>query len=90
MEKHTDVDNIIHDILTNTNSKEFYQIKYNEFSKNCPYLFNKLFEPDLDKQTLNYMLKQREKMKLNKQTEYDSSVKVGTMLVDKYVKPNLS
>ena len=84
------VEDIIYDILNNKNSKEFYQSKYYDFSSNCPYLFNKLFEDDFDKGTLQYMLNQKEKIKCNKQSEHDASVKVGTMLVDKYVKPNLN
>lgn len=86
----TETEDIIHDILNNKNSKEFFKDKYTEFASNCPHLFDKLFEKDLDRVTLNYMLNQKQKMEANKLSEHDASVKVGTLLVDKYVKPNLS
>ena len=80
---------IIDDIRTNINTQLFYSEKYPEFSKRYPTLFEKLFEQNLDLTTLRYMLNQKEKMNSNKLTEHDASVKVGTLLVDKYVKPNL-
>ena len=86
----TETEDIIHDILNNKNTKEFFRNKYSDFASNCPHLFDKLFENNLDRATLNYMLYQKQKMDSNKLTEYDASVKVGSMLVDKYVKPTLS
>tara|TARA_Y100000389_G_C17308602_1_gene436769 strand:+ start:508 stop:780 length:273 start_codon:yes stop_codon:yes gene_type:complete len=82
---------IIDDIRDNPhNSKDFYTEKYPDFSKHYPTLFEKLFDPKLDVTTLRYMLNQKEKMSSNKLSQHDASVKVGTMLVDKYVKPNLA
>jgi len=84
------IEDIIEDILSQKESKEVYTTKYEEFSKKYPTLFEKLFEPNFDKAVLRYMLNQKEKINLNKQTEHNASIKVGTMLVDKYVKPNLT
>lgn len=84
------IEDIMNDILSKKHTKEFYSDKYEEFSKTYPTLFDKLFEPDLDTSVLRYMINQMNKMNAHKQTEYDASVKVGTMLVDKFVKPNLA
>ena len=65
-------------------------MKYKEFNEKYPTLFDKLFDPNFDKAVLKYMLNQKEKIKSNKQTEHNASIKVGTMLVDKFVKPNLT
>ena len=64
--------------------------KHKEFTEKYPTLFEKLFEPNFDKNVLRYMLNQKGKINSNKQTEHNASIKVGTMLVDKYVKPNLT
>lgn len=84
------IEAIVEDILSKKEDKEGYITKYKEFSENYPTLFEKLFEPNLDKAVLRYMLNQKGKMNTNKQTEHTASIKVGTMLVDKYVKPNLT
>ena len=82
---------VIDDILINPSSlsKEEFQQKYADFFTKYPTLSEKVFDDKLDKQTLRYLLTQKSKMETNNQTEYDASVKVGSMLVDKYVKPNL-
>ena len=84
------IEDIIEDILSQKDSKEVYTTKYKEFLEKYPTLFEKLFEPNFDKAVLRYMLNQKGKMSSNKQTEHNASIKVGTMLVDKYVKPNLT
>lgn len=83
------LNDIIEDILKKKDSKESYKTKYDEFSKRYPTLFEKLFDENFDEKTLKYMLNQNEQINTNIQTEHTGSVKVGTMLVDKYVKPNL-
>ncbi len=84
------IDDIIDDILSKKDSKDVCMTKYKEFSEKYPTLFDKLFDPNFDKAVLKYMLNQKGKIQSNKQTEHNASVKVGTMLVDKYVKPNLT
>jgi hypothetical protein len=44
---------------------------------------------NFNKQQLEMMLSYRDKVKKNELSQYDASVDVGTVLVDKYVKPNL-
>lgn len=84
------IEDIIEDILNKTDSKDVYTTKYKEFAEKYPTLFEKLFEPNFDKAVLKYMLNQNGKIRSNKQTEHNASIKVGAMLVDKYVKPNLT
>ncbi|QOI90172.1 hypothetical protein QKU58_gp159 [Pyramimonas orientalis virus] len=86
----TNVYEIVEEVMLNKQPKQFYLDKYPEFSSNYPYLLNKLYEDNFDKDTLRYMLNQKQKIDANKSSEYDASVKVGTVLVDKYVKPNLN
>lgn len=83
---------ILDDIFVNPSSlsKEDFRLKYADFFTKYPTLSEKVFDPALDKQTLRYLVTQKAKMDANKQTEYDASVKVGSMLVDKYVKPTLN
>jgi hypothetical protein len=85
-----DIYAIIEEVMTDKQPKEFYVNKYPEFSEQYPYLLEKLYELNFDKDTLRYMLNQKQQMDSNKLTEHDASVKVGTVLVDKYVKPNLA
>jgi hypothetical protein len=81
--------NIIEEVMNIKESKEFYVDKYPEFARDYPHLLEKLYENNFDLETLRYMLNQKQKMDTNKLSEHDASVKVGTVLVDKYVKPNL-
>lgn len=85
-----DVKHIVNEILSTKQSKELYIEKYPDFFEHYPVLSEKIFDPSFDKSTFNYMLNQREKITENKLTEHDASVKVGTLLVDKYVKPNMT
>lgn len=80
---------IIEDIYTGNETKSYYKYKYPNFFKDFPVLSEKLFDPSFDSRTLNYMLNQLDKIKSSKLSSHDASVKVGTMLVDKYVKPQL-
>jgi len=79
---------ILADIFENPNTPEHFKEKYPDFFEMYPTLSEKVFEASFDKSTMLYMLEQKQKMEANKQTEYDSSVKVGTLLVDKFVKPD--
>lgn len=83
------IDEVINEILKDKKPKEFYDIKYPSFSKRYPTLSEKVFEKNFDINIIKYMLSQMKKMNNNKQSEKDASIKVGTLLVDKFVKPNL-
>lgn len=85
-----DVQNIVNEILKGKKTKNEYMEKYPEFFEKMPTLSQKLFEKDLDKNILKYLMNQKTKMDTDKISEYDASVKVGTILVDKYVKDKLS
>jgi hypothetical protein len=81
---------IIDEIMNIKRQKEYYVEKYPDFAKEYPHLLEKLYEENFDLDTLRYMLNQKQKMDANKLTEHEASVRVGTALVDKYVKPNLT
>lgn len=84
-----DIEEIVHEILTDKKAKNFYQEKYPEFFEKMPVLSAKLFEKDLDKDILKYLMTQKNKVDANKSSEHDASVKVGSLLVDKFVKSKL-
>lgn len=84
------INSVIHEILADehkTHSK--YLSKYPEFSSNYPTLFDKLFEPKFDKSILLNMMDQKQQIDSNLLSQHDASVKVGELLVNKYVKPLL-
>jgi hypothetical protein len=81
------IEDIVEEIIGNTESLDFYESKYPGFSSNYPVLSEKLFEKDLDKDTLKYLLNEKQKIAQNKTTQHDASIKVGSLLVDRYVKP---
>lgn len=84
------IEDVIEEIMRDKESKHFYENKYPSFSKRYPTLSNKIFEKDVDINIINYMIYQIKQMNQNKQSERNASIKVGTLLVDKFVKPNLS
>jgi hypothetical protein len=91
------VNAIIQEILDNIENKsnndkikETYAIKYPLFKQNYPTLFEKLFDPTIDKKMLNLMLEEKKNIDSNEISQHNASVKIGEVLVDKYVKPMLS
>lgn len=83
------IEDVLEEILRDKNSKEFYDEKYPSFSKRYPTLSQKVFEKDFDVNIIKFMIYQMKKMNQNKQSERNASIKVGSLLVDKFVKPNL-
>jgi hypothetical protein len=83
---------IIHIILTNPNKQTKAQFKdtYPEFFRRCPVLSEKLFDPNIDKGMLHYMLQQKQQIMEQGVTEHEASVNVGNRLVNQYVKPMLN
>ena len=82
-------------IQTETNSilKVIYEAesKYLDVIKAVPVLF---FKASVDKgafdiEQLSKLLKVRDRMQSNDMNEHDAAVSVGSLLVDKYVKPHL-
>lgn len=84
------IEDVLKEILRNKESKDFYEKKYPSFSKRYPILSEKIFEKDVDINIINYMISQMKKINQNEQSERNASIKVGSLLVDKFVKPNLS
>lgn len=74
----------------NTNLKEFAEKEFSDFNTKYPTLFRKLLEEDCDSKQLDYMLKQLENIQKGNKTQYDASVEIGQILVDKFVKPELN
>lgn len=90
------VNDIIQEILDNISEeadknelKRIYGSKYSLFKQQYPTLFEKLFDPLFDKRLLNLMLEEKTKIDLNTTSQHNASVKIGEILVDKYVKPML-
>lgn len=83
---------IIQDILTNSNqqSKTQFQVTYPDFFRRCPVLSEKLFDPNMDRGMLRYMLQQKHQIMEQGVTEHEASVNVGNRLVNQYVKPMLN
>jgi hypothetical protein len=87
------IQEILDDIENNSNKnkiKELYSIKYPLFKQNYPTLFEKLFDSTFDKKMLNLMLEEKKNIDSNEISRHNASVKIGEVLVDKYVKPMLS
>jgi hypothetical protein len=83
---------IIQSILTNPNqqSKTQFQVTYPDFFRRCPVLSEKLFDPNMDRGMLRYMLQQKQQIMEQGVTEHEASVNVGNRLVNQYVKPMLN
>lgn len=91
------INEIIQEILDNVentnNTKELqqhYAIKYPLFKKHYPTLFEKLFDTAFDKTLLNLMLEEKNNIDSNTISQHNASVKIGEVLVNKYVKPMLN
>ena len=81
---------VLNDIFDHPDiSSEVFKAKYPDFFEKYPVLSEKVFDPAVDKSTLKYMLEQKQRIESNRSSEYDASVKVGSMLVDRYVKTDL-
>ena len=83
---------IIQDILKNPHqqSKTQFQVTYPDFFRRCPVLSEKLFDPNMDRGMLRYMLQQKQQIMEQGVTEHEASVNVGNRLVNQYVKPILN
>lgn len=63
--------------------------KYPWFPKQYPRLHQMCLNPVFDLNMFQKMLDAKQKMQNAELSEHDASVEVGTLLVDKYVKPLL-
>jgi hypothetical protein len=63
--------------------------KYSFLSKESPTLFKKIREKTIDESTLAIMFRHITSVNDGTMSKHDASVAVGTVLVDRYVKPSL-
>lgn len=95
------METILQDSLTlntlytqNTNTSDVFQNKmkttYKTLYDSHPAIFKIAISPSYDYDRLKYMLEMADKIKKNKITEHDASVKVGEVLVNELVKPQLA
>lgn len=63
--------------------------QFAEWQTEFPKIFEMLLTRNYDREILNMMLAQFEKVERGSKSQHDASVSVGTVLVDKIVKPQL-
>lgn len=63
--------------------------KFKFLKQNVPTLFEKICNKQFKKEEFAYMFRCLEGVHTENKSLHDASVKVGTMLVDKYIKPQL-
>lgn len=66
-----------------------FESKYKYLKDNSPHLFDKIVEKQFNPEQFAYMIHCLTNVHDNKISLHDASVKVGAMLVDSYVKPQL-
>lgn len=62
---------------------------YEDFKKEYPMLYKTSMAKDFEQRQLDFFLMKLKQIEDNKTSEHDASVSVGSLLVDKYVKPNI-
>ena len=83
-------DRKIHRKLIKKNPDKFYEMmltKYKTFSEDYPGIYKKSVEGTMNKNMFNFMLQMMKQVESKDVTEHNASVKIGEMLVNKYVKP---
>ena len=80
--------NIVSEIYHDKNKNvDFYKKKYPDFFEHYEVLSTSVFDDTFDFDKFKYLYRQKELVDNNKMSQYDASVKVGSKLVDDYVKP---
>lgn len=62
---------------------------YDNFKTEYPVLYKMCKSKEFEQKQLEFFLIKLKQIEENKTSEHDASVSVGTLLVDKYVKPQL-
>lgn len=75
--------------ITNNNNDEFKK-KYKDFKDSCPGIFDMIINKNCNFELLKTLVEHKKLMEKGFLTEEKASEKVGSILVDKFVKPNLS
>ena len=65
------------------------RVKYSELNTNYPSIINISASQNYDEKRLTYMLNMAHKVSNNEISEKNASVKVGQLLVDEIIKPQL-
>lgn len=63
--------------------------KFSEYQKEFPRIFAMLLTRSYPEELLEMMLRQLEAVEDGRTSQHNASVQVGTVLVDRYVKPDL-
>lgn len=86
------MENVLREILNDpnrlhVNSQHEYKQKYPDFFAKFPRIGQMVFSSDKNHVSiLQYMLKEKSKI-FDEQSQYDASVRVGTLLRDEYISP---
>ena len=87
------VKKISHDVEISTDTpdetKRKVQEKYRDFSLNYPAIFIMAADGNLDMKRFESMVNMAQRVKDDKISQHDASVKVGESLVNDYVKPKI-
>ena len=70
-------------------SADTVEVNFQQYKAEFPSIFGMILKGDYKKDLLEMMLKQLEKMEAGSISQHDASVAVGTVLVEKIVKPQL-
>ena len=84
-----DIDHIVNEINQSKLTQDECMKRYPDFFTSYPTLSKSIFEKNFDFETLLYMLEKKKHVDTNNTSQYNASVDVGTLLVDKFVIPLL-
>jgi hypothetical protein len=88
--KATEIEIIVKEIREKKEKKiEIKDTDYLEFKKNYEFLYNMCIKEDFDNKQFEFFLFKLKQIEHNTISEYDASVSIGTLLVEKYVKPQI-
>lgn len=72
-----------------TNSPAQVSSMYPDYQKEFPKIFEMLLTRDYPKEILEMMIKNLEKIEDGRMSSHNASIAVGTVLVDRFVKPQI-
>lgn len=84
-----DISSIVDDIVFNNRSEIWCKQNYPSFIEKYPNLSKNVFGYNFDHKMFSYMMKEKNKIDKGNMSEHEASVNIGTILVDKYIKPLL-
>lgn len=86
----TEVAMIIDEIRNKVESKKtISDDDYSDFKKEYPKIYSMCLSKNFNRPQMNFFLSNLQKIENKETSEHAASVKIGTMLVDKYVKPHV-